>query len=89
MIRRRCAILSASISAANRRRMGRFRDLLEQHDLGRRLFDEVHRYLADKGLKMATATIVDSRAVVDQECQQGARSGDASNQEKATSGISE
>src|SRR5215813_8367103 len=37
----------------------RFRHLLEQHDLGRRLFDEVQRHLATKGLKVATGTIVD------------------------------
>jgi IS5 family transposase len=34
--------------------------VLETHDLGRRLFDEVQRYLAAKGLKVATATIVDA-----------------------------
>jgi Transposase domain (DUF772) len=33
----------------------RFRHLLEAHDLGRRLFDEVHRHLAAKGLKVASA----------------------------------
>jgi hypothetical protein len=33
--------------------------LLEAHDLGRRLFDEVQRHLAAKGLKVATGTIVD------------------------------
>jgi IS5 family transposase len=41
----------------------RFRHLLEQQDLGRRLFDEVHRYLADKGLKIATGTIVDATII--------------------------
>src|SRR5215472_7207719 len=38
----------------------RFRHLLEAHDLGRRLFDEVQRHLAAKGLKVATGTIVDA-----------------------------
>jgi len=33
----------------------RFRHLLEQHDLGRRLFDEAQRYLAAQGLKVANA----------------------------------
>jgi IS5 family transposase len=37
----------------------RFRHLLEEHDLGRQLFDEVQRHLAAKGLKVATGTIVD------------------------------
>jgi len=27
--------------------------LLEEHELGRRLFEEVHRYLESKGLKIA------------------------------------
>ena len=41
----------------------RFRHLLEEHDLGRRLFDEVHRHLAAKGLKVATGTIVDATII--------------------------
>jgi transposase, IS5 family len=39
----------------------RFRHLLEEHDLGRRLFAEVGRHLAAKGLKLATGTIPPSR----------------------------
>ncbi|MGH9206059.1 MAG: IS5 family transposase [Acidimicrobiales bacterium] len=38
----------------------RFRHLLEAHDLGRRLFEEVHRHLAASGLKVSTGTIVDA-----------------------------
>src|SRR4051812_40105124 len=38
----------------------RFRHLLETHDLGQQLFDEVQRHLAAKGLKVATGTIVDA-----------------------------
>ena len=38
----------------------RFRHLLEEHDLGRPLFDEVQRHLAAKGMKVATGTIVDA-----------------------------
>src|SRR6476660_7906513 len=41
----------------------RFRHLLEEHDLGRQLFDEVQRHLADKGLKGATGTIVDATII--------------------------
>src|SRR6201982_283743 len=41
----------------------RFRHLLEAHDLGRRLFDEVQRHLAAKGLKVATGTIVDATII--------------------------
>ena len=37
--------------------MCRFRHLLEEHDLGRPLFDEVQRHLAATGLKVATGTI--------------------------------
>src|SRR5215471_10365678 len=39
----------------------RFRHLLEQHDLGRQLFDEVQRHLAAQGLKVATGTLLDDR----------------------------
>ena len=41
----------------------RFRHLLEAHDLGRRLFDEVQLHLAAKGLKVATGTIVDATII--------------------------
>jgi transposase, IS5 family len=41
----------------------RFRHLLEQHDLGRQLFDEVQRHLTAKGLKIATGTIVDATII--------------------------
>jgi IS5 family transposase len=41
----------------------RFRHLLEEHDLGQRLFDEVQRHLAAKGLKVATGTIVDATII--------------------------
>ena len=34
--------------------MCRFRHLIEEHDLARRLFDEVQRHLAAKGLKVTT-----------------------------------
>jgi hypothetical protein len=60
----------------------RFRHLLEEHDLGRQLFYQVQRHLADKGLKVGHRH--DCRcdhyqcAVFHQECQEGARSRDAS-----------
>src|SRR5262249_10999900 len=38
----------------------RFRHLLEQHDLGRQLFDQGRRHLATKGLKGATGTIINA-----------------------------
>src|SRR5215475_471048 len=41
----------------------RFRHLLEEHDLGRQLFDEVQQHLADKGLKVARGTIVDATII--------------------------
>jgi IS5 family transposase len=37
--------------------------LLEDHDLGRRLFAEVGRHLAAKGLKVAAGTIVDATII--------------------------
>src|SRR4030081_2930560 len=41
----------------------RFRHLLEEHDLGRRLFEEVHRHLEAKGLKVSTGPIVDATII--------------------------
>jgi IS5 family transposase len=41
----------------------RFRHLLEAHDLGQQLFDEVQRHLTAKGLKVATGTIVDATII--------------------------
>jgi IS5 family transposase len=41
----------------------RFRHLLEEHDLGQPLFDEVRQHLAAKGLKVATGTIVDATII--------------------------
>jgi len=43
--------------------MCRFRHLLEEHDLGRRLFEEVHRHLAASGMKVSTGTIVDATII--------------------------
>jgi IS5 family transposase len=64
----------------------RFHHLLEAHDLGRRLFDEVQRHLAAKGLKVTTGTIVDATIInapsSTKKCRQGRRSRDASNQER-------
>ena len=41
----------------------RFRHLLEAHDLGSRLFEEVHRHLEANGLKVSTGTIVDATII--------------------------
>ena len=41
----------------------RFRHLLETHDLGRRLFGEVHHHLEANGLKVLTGTIVDAAII--------------------------
>lgn len=41
----------------------RFRHLLERHDLGRRLFEAVHRHLEAKGLKLSKGTIVDATII--------------------------
>jgi IS5 family transposase len=40
-----------------------FRHLLEQHELGRALFEQVHRHLETQGLKVATGTIVDATII--------------------------
>ena len=41
----------------------RFRHLLEAHDLGRRLFEEVRRRPAENGLTVSTGTIVDATII--------------------------
>ena len=41
----------------------RFRHLLEGHDLGRRMIEEVQQHLKAKGLKLATGTIVDATII--------------------------
>ncbi len=41
----------------------RFRHLLEAHDLGSRLFEEVHHHLEAKGIKVTTGTIVDATII--------------------------
>jgi len=41
----------------------KFRHLLEQHDLGRGLFEEVGRHLHSKGLQVSSGTIVDASII--------------------------
>ena len=41
----------------------KFRHLLERHDLGRTLFEQVHRHLESRGLKVSTGTIVDATII--------------------------
>jgi IS5 family transposase len=41
----------------------KFRHLLERHELGRRLFEQVHRHLESRGLKVSTGTIVDATII--------------------------
>jgi len=41
----------------------KFRHLLEEHDLGRRLFEEVGRHLQSQGMKVSTGTIVDATII--------------------------
>jgi transposase, IS5 family len=41
----------------------KFRHLLEQHDLGRRLFEQVGRHLQDQGMQVSTGTIVDASII--------------------------
>jgi transposase, IS5 family len=41
----------------------RFRHLLEEHDLGGKILDEVNGHLADKGIRITTGTIVDATII--------------------------
>ena len=63
-----------------------FRHLLEEHQLCGQMLDAVNLYLEGRGIRITTGTIVDAtihpRALVDQEREEGARSGDASDEER-------
>jgi transposase, IS5 family len=41
----------------------KFRHLLEQHDMGRKLFEQVHVHLEQQGIKVAKGTIVDATII--------------------------
>ena len=41
----------------------RFRHLLEQHEMGRRLFEQVHVHLEKHGIKVSKGTIVDATII--------------------------
>ena len=63
-----------------------FRHLLEEHDLGGQMLDAVNLYLAGRGIRITTGTIVDATIIhapfIDQEREEGARSGDASDAQR-------
>jgi len=56
----------------------KFRHLLEQHGLGERLFGRVNEYLAARGLKIGTGTIVDATLIEARHCLPARRRPDAS-----------
>ena len=70
----------------------KFRHLLERHDLGRQLFEQVHEHLEaqrpEGGHRHDRRCDDHQCAELDQERGQGARSRDASDRRRATSGIS-
>ncbi|MFZ6678961.1 IS5 family transposase, partial [Undibacterium sp. Tian12W] len=41
----------------------KFRHLLERHDLGKRIFEEVGRHLQERGMKVSGGTIVDATII--------------------------
>lgn len=41
----------------------RFRHLLERHELGRKLFEQVHRHLEGQGIRLSKGTIVDATLI--------------------------
>lgn len=50
-------------SAPDETTVCKFRHLLEAHELGKRLFEEVGRHLQAKGMKVSTGTIVDATII--------------------------
>jgi IS5 family transposase len=41
----------------------KFRHLLEEHDLGKKMFDDINKYLKSNGIKVAGGTIVDATII--------------------------
>jgi len=41
----------------------KFRHLLEKHDLGKRMFEEINAHLERNGVKIGTGTIVDATII--------------------------
>jgi IS5 family transposase len=68
------------------------RHLLEEHELGERLFERVGEHLQAKGLRLSTGTIVDATisqcSEFDQERAGGAGSGKCTRRATASSGSS-
>jgi len=62
-MRRFCGIDLGEEAVPDETTILRFRHLLEQHDLGTRLFTEVGRILQERGLKVAGGTIVDATII--------------------------
>jgi transposase, IS5 family len=61
---RHFAGVDLGVSAApDETRILRFRHLLEEHDLGGKMLDEVNGHLADKGIRITTGTIVDATII--------------------------
>jgi IS5 family transposase len=50
-------------SVPDERTVCKFRHLLEKHDLGRKLFDEVNRHLQAEGMKVSSGTMVDATII--------------------------
>ena len=60
---RRFARLRLSGSIPDETMILNFRHLLEKHSLGRKMFDEINRHLADQGLMLKEGTIVDASII--------------------------
>src|SRR5713226_9416948 len=69
----------------------KFRHLLEQHHLGRQMFEQVGRHLQEQGLKVSSGTIVDAtiiNAPSSTKNKSGERDPEMKQPRRATSGIS-
>jgi len=76
VLRRFAGVDLGRVAAPDETTILRFRRLLEQHELCGRILDTVNHDLASRGLRISTGTILD------EEQQQGAPSGDASDTER-------
>jgi transposase, IS5 family len=63
VLRRFAGVDLGAAAAPDETTILRFRHLLEQHELGGRMLDEVNRHLSDKGIRITTGTIVDATII--------------------------
>ena len=63
VLRRFVSVDPGRVAAPDETTIYRFRHLMEKHELGGAMLDQVNEHLASKGIKIATGTIVDATII--------------------------